>query len=323
MKKHCVAEMKIYFGEHEMGKYETLEELEKNGFTVESELEYVLVDPIDVVVDCENDEIIPICVSPSTRFVELANETRKTLKLPNGSVEMMIGKSEVNEYRTMSEMEIESGIRLKCRINAVGNIFGSKEKITVEKISEGIEYVEKVPFSTLKRIMRKELFSEIKKKISENEKNEEIYSSLVSFLKMILYRGAGVEPGRSANTFSDEMKNSGLVSMIEDKVKEIVFSVEKKNSEMSECERDMILGYSFVMKWRAIEKELLLKLWKCLISIVREGISKEKKKEEREGLIVLRCICESDCFFLSSFFLFLFLFSILFLFLLLFISSFS
>jgi hypothetical protein len=32
MKEHCVAEMKIYFGEHEMGKYETFEELERIGF---------------------------------------------------------------------------------------------------------------------------------------------------------------------------------------------------------------------------------------------------------------------------------------------------
>jgi hypothetical protein len=165
MKKHCIAEMKIYFGEHEMGKNETFEVLEGIGFTIESEIEYVLVDPFDVVVECENDKIIPICVSRSTRFVEIANETCKTLKLPIGSVEMMIGESEVNEYRTMSEMEVESGIRLKYRINSIWNIFDSKEKLTVEKILEGIEYDEKVPFSTLKRRMRKKMFSEIKKKI--------------------------------------------------------------------------------------------------------------------------------------------------------------
>jgi hypothetical protein len=88
-------------------------------------------------------------------------------------------------------------------------------------------------------------------------------------------------------------------------VKEIVFSEKKKNSEMNECERDIILGYSFLMKYHEIEKGLLLKLWKCLILIVQEGISKEKKKEEREGLIGLRCVCDLYCFFLSSFFLFL------------------
>jgi hypothetical protein len=37
-----------------------------------------------------------------------------------------------------------------------------------------------------------------------------------------------------------------------------------------------------MMKKNWIEKELLLKLWKCFILIVKEGISKEKKKEERE-----------------------------------------
>jgi hypothetical protein len=63
-------------------------------------------------------------LSPSTRFGEIADETCKTLKLPTGIVEMMIGNSEVNEYPTMSEMEIESGIRLKYRINVIGNIFG-------------------------------------------------------------------------------------------------------------------------------------------------------------------------------------------------------
>jgi hypothetical protein len=158
--------MKIYFGEHEIGKKERFLELEKIVFTIESELEYVLVDPFDVVVECENDEAIPICVSPSTRLIEIANETCETLKLPIGSVEMMIGDSEVNESRTMSEMEIKSGIRLKCRMNVIGNIFVSKEKITVEKISEGIKYVEKVPFPTLKRRMKNEMFSEMKKKIS-------------------------------------------------------------------------------------------------------------------------------------------------------------
>jgi hypothetical protein len=166
MKKHCVAEMKIYFGDHEMRKNETFEKLERIGFFIEFEPEYVLVDPIDVDVECENDEIIPICVSPSTRFYEIANEICKTLKLPIGSVEMRIGESEVDQHRTMSEMEVKSGIRLKCRMNVIGHILVSKEKLTVEKIKEGIKYVEKVPFSTLKRITKKEMFSEIKKKIS-------------------------------------------------------------------------------------------------------------------------------------------------------------
>jgi hypothetical protein len=206
----------------------------------------------------------------------------------------------------MSEMEIESGIRLKCRMSAIGNIFVPKEKLTVEKIKEGIGYVEKVPISTLERIMKKEMFSEMEKKISENEKNKEIYSSLISLLKMILYRGAGVESGYELNSFYDEMKESGLKEMIENKVKEIVFDERKKNSEMNECERDMILGYSFLMKRKGIEKELLLKLWPCLILIVQEGISKEKKKEEREGLIGLKCLYKWICFFLSSFSLFLF-----------------
>jgi hypothetical protein len=298
--------MKIYFGEHEMRTNERFKQLGRIGFTIESELEYVFVDPLDVVVESENDEIVPICVNPSTRFYEIANETCKTLKLPIGSVEMMIGESEVPEYRTMSEMEIESGIRLKCRMKVIGNMFVSTEKITVEKISEGTKYVEKVPFSTLKRIMSYEMFSEIKKKISENEKNEEIYSSLISFLKMILYRGAGAESGCPWNSFYDGVEKSELKEMMENKVKEIVFSEGKKNSEMNECERDMILGYSFGMKNLEIEKELLLKLWKCLILIVKEGITKEKKKEVREGLIGLRCVCEDSCFFLSSFFIFLF-----------------
>jgi hypothetical protein len=56
MKKHCVAEMKIYFGEHEMGKSEHFYDLERIGFTVESELEYVLVNTFDIVIECENDD---------------------------------------------------------------------------------------------------------------------------------------------------------------------------------------------------------------------------------------------------------------------------
>jgi hypothetical protein len=35
MKKHCSAEMKIYFREHNMRKHETFKELEGIGFTVE------------------------------------------------------------------------------------------------------------------------------------------------------------------------------------------------------------------------------------------------------------------------------------------------
>jgi hypothetical protein len=282
MKKHCLAEMKIYFGEHEMGKNETFIALERIGFTIESELEYVLVDPIDIVVECVNDKIIPICVKHSTRFIEIANETCKTLKLPIGSVEMIIGESEVNEYRTMSEMEVESGIRLKYRMRVIGNIFVSKEKLTVEKMKEGIKYIEKVPFSTCKRIMGQRMFSEIKKKISENEKNEEIYSSLISFLKMMLYRGVGVESGNGMNSFYYGMRDSGLDEMIENKVKEIVFSEGKKKSEMNECERDMILGYSFVMKRMNIEKELLLKLWKCLtFDCERRNFEREEERRKR------------------------------------------
>jgi hypothetical protein len=171
-----------------------------------------------------------------------------------------------------------------------------------------MEYVEKVALSPLKREMRKEAFSEMKKKISENETNEEIYSSLISLLKMILCCGVGVEPGNGFNSFYDLMRESGMPEMIGKKAKEIVFCEEKKKkSEMSECERDMILGYSFWMKQREIRKEELLKLWKCLMLIVKEGISKERKKEEREGLIGLRTLCENDGFYfflLSLFFLF-------------------
>jgi hypothetical protein len=197
-----------------------------------------------------------------------------------------------------------------------------KEKLTVEKISEGIKYVEKVLFSTLKRIMSWEMFVKMKKMISENEKNEKIYSSLICFLKMISFRGAGVKSEFLWNSFYSEMRDCGLKEMIENKVKEIVFSEEKKNSEMSECERDLILEYSFLMKNQWIEKELLSKLWKCLILIVKEGISKEKKKEEREGSIGLRYVCEDPGFFLSSFSLFFSFLHLLSIFLL-FISSFS
>jgi hypothetical protein len=97
------------------------------------------------------------------------------------------------------------------------------------------------------------------------------------------------------------MKDSGMMGMMKNKVREIVFSEREKNSEMNECERDMIVGCSFMMKCWSIEKELLLKLWKCLIVIVKEGISNEKKKEVREGLIGLKCICGDDGFFLFSF----------------------
>jgi hypothetical protein len=74
----------------------------------------------------------------------------------------------------------------------------------------------------LERIKNQGMFSEMKKKISENEKNEEIYSCLISFLKIILYPGVGVE-SRYWNLFYDEMRESGLLSMIENKVNEIVF----------------------------------------------------------------------------------------------------
>jgi hypothetical protein len=66
------------------------------------------------------------------------------------------------------------------------------------------------------------------------------------------------------------------------------------------------------MKNIKIKKELLLKLCECLILIVKEGIQKEKKKEERERLIGLTCICEDSGFFLSSFSIFLFHFSFFF-----------
>jgi hypothetical protein len=135
---------------------------------------------------------------------------------------------------------------------------------------------------------------------------------------MILDCGVGMESGNEKNSFYPGMKESGLKEMIENKVKEIVFSEEKKNLEMNECERDMILGYSFGMKNLEIEKELLLTLVECLIVIVQEGISKENNKEEREGLIGLRCVCEWIGFFLSSFSLIIFHFSIFFLFFFLF-----
>jgi hypothetical protein len=80
-----------------MEKDERVVELERIGFTIESELEYILLDPFDVAVECENDEIIPFCVSSSTRFLDIANETPKKLKLPNGNVERMIRASETNE----------------------------------------------------------------------------------------------------------------------------------------------------------------------------------------------------------------------------------
>jgi hypothetical protein len=79
---------------------------------------------------------------------------------------------------------------------------------------------------------------------------------------------------------------------------------------MSECERDTILGYSFVMKGRGFEKKLMLKLYQYLILIAQEGISKEKKKEERKRMIGLRCIWEDKSFFLFPFSTFLFHFSI-------------
>jgi hypothetical protein len=116
-----------------------------------------------------------------------------------------------------------------------------------------------------------------------------------------------VKSGYGMNVFYNDIGEIGFKEIIENKVKEIVLKEGKKNSEMNKCERDIILGYSFLMKQKEDEKELLSKVGNSLRFIVREGIFKGKK-EEREGLIGLRCICEHHCFFLFFLFFFFFFF---------------
>jgi hypothetical protein len=72
---------------------------------------------------------------------------------------------------------------------------------------------------------------------------------------MILSRGVGVESGDAFNTFYPETRESGLFPMIENKVKEIVSKERRRIRKKSECERDMIFGYSFAMKDKEIEKK--------------------------------------------------------------------
>jgi hypothetical protein len=285
-------EMKLFFDNIEVTDDETFENLERRGFTVDSELEVRFDNPFEIIVDCANGRKISVPVADHTRCFAVRNASCTEMKIPIGLAEIMIGNKEIAPYRTISQMKLVEGSVVVQKLYPLSDLFLKSDCLTPSLVVEMMEYVNTVSKTKLDKNCSKDLFVAFATILKKYEGNEEVYHCLMSLLSKILYRGIPADR-YSTNQYSWKINGSGIETELELNVTKIVVEREKDGKKMEEREEEIVFAYSFLMKWKPIDPSLLLPLANILVGILeRCGKEGEKREAEMKAALALRCILE-------------------------------
>jgi hypothetical protein len=163
-----------------------------------------------VVVVCQDGKRIQFLVTRKETFGELNERVRNKSNLLRELSCLYIGEKEVNESRTMDEMDVSDGCVIVQKMSPLANLL-KPDTLTPSVLSSIVEYVENVELWTMDRILTNSLFG----KIGEVMKRKyDIYYPIVTILTSIGYRHA--VSGYPAYQLYDPMEECGIVKMLQD-----------------------------------------------------------------------------------------------------------
>jgi hypothetical protein len=303
--------LKVFFERHAMDDNEYLQELVPLGFTTGSELNVKLVDCFQITVETEDGKEFVVDVNKNMRLMTVANVVCPRMNIPMGLGEIWIGDKEIDQFRTIAEMDVVEGNVLSFRLDPLADLILKKDSLTRWIIKKMIRYINTVPFWKLKRIITKELLIEVKKVMEKKKENIKIVNSLFSLLSSIAFRGAAQVNLEEMNEFSYVFDCSGLLSEMEEESKRILRMREREGEGMKKEDEERMMGYCLLMKWHFSDVRLLKDLSEYLMKGMEEGGEGEKDwMNEIKRSLCLGGICEDYCLFnlFFSFFYFMNLF---------------
>jgi hypothetical protein len=215
------------------------------------------------------------------------------MEIPEIVGDIIIEGKEVNEYRTVNEMDLKEGSDLKVKLSGLGEMILKKEKLTSVVVEKAVEAVRKVPLEILKRNITSTYLKEVKEMIEKYKNEIDISCLMEKFLFEIGYRGVTSTRWQEFNYFKLEAEQNGIVEYFEERVKRIVNAGEE-SERMSEKEERIMLIFSLLMKWEKVERQFGGKLVRRLLRIIfEEPKSPEERERRKTEIVALRCLCEN------------------------------
>jgi hypothetical protein len=288
-------EMKVFFDNIEVTDDEIFEDLARRGFTVDSELETRLINPFEIIVDCSNGRKLLVHVTRQTRLLAVGNASCPEMKIPIGLAGIMIGDKEIDQQRTIAEMELVEGSVVVQKLYPFSNLFLKSDSLTPSIILPMVQYVKTVSKTKLDNNCSEKLFDRFCWILKKYEGNEEVYHCLMSILSKIYYRGISTGLG-NFNQYFDRINLYGIETELTVNVKKIVEEREKDGKKMDEKEEEIVFAYSWLMKRKDNEKSLVLPLANILVGILERSVKEEEKEEaEMKAVLALQCLFENAC----------------------------
>jgi hypothetical protein len=285
-------EMKLFFDNIEVTDDETFESLSRRVFTVDSELEARLVNPFEIIVECENGRKLPVHVTSHTRLLAIGNASCPEMKIPIGLADIMVGNKEIDPQRTMFEMDLVEGSVVVQKLCPLSELFLKSDSITPSIVLQMVEYVKTVSKTKFDKNCSQEFFQKLSQIVKKYKRNKEVYHCLMSVLSVIVYRGIPADIGYS-NQYYDRITKSGITTELTLNVKKIVEEREKDEKKMDEEKEEIVFAYSWLMKYQYIDPLLLLPLGKILVGIIERSVKEERKGDaEMKAALALQCIVE-------------------------------
>jgi hypothetical protein len=224
-----------------------------------------LVDPRKVVIECLNEKTIELKVKGKVIFVTLNERIGKESDtMPELSFLCIDGK-EVNDSRTMDEMDVSDGCVIVQKMSPLSNLL-RPDTLTPSVVSSIVEYVENVEIWKVERILTNSLFLEIGEVMKIKKEN---YYPILTILTSIGYRYCLSD--LYADPLYRPMEGCGIVKILEDDCERVLKS-EIIGDEKERKEKDtIILAYSLIMNNHDIKSTLLKRIIEYLIKMISKS----------------------------------------------------
>jgi hypothetical protein len=213
-----------------------------------------------------NGKRIELIVKEKETFEELNKRIGKESDvLPELSF-LCIGDKEVNESRTMDEMDVSDGCVIVQKMSPLANLLKS-DTLTPSVISSIVEYIETVEILKVERILTHSFFGRLSEMM--NEKKDKYYS-IVSILTSIAYRYTISR--LDENALYAPMNECGIIMMLRKECEKLIDCDQEDGEKKSEEKDIVILGYSLAMRIKLMESSLLKKIFNYLVKMIEKCV---------------------------------------------------
>jgi hypothetical protein len=224
------------------------------------------VDERKVIVKRVSRMRIELIVKGKETFGKLNERVSTTLEILPGLSFLYIGRKEVNDERTMDEMDVSDGCVIVQKMSPLANLL-KPGTLTPSVVSSIVKYVENVEIWKVKRVLTNSFFREIKEVMNLKKEN---YYPIVPILISIVYRHA-LRQSPTAILYS-RMKECGIVKVLKGECERMLKSGIIEDEKETNKKDTIILAFSLMMHFQVKKSSLCKRITEYLIKMISKCV---------------------------------------------------